>query len=64
MKKAFMVGCLLILAAVPTAFAQGGLKLGAGAFAGLSYPILQDDQANGTEFGFRGRLGRRLDSSS
>lgn len=31
-------------------------KLGAGAFGGLSFPLAQDDQAQGTEFGLRARL--------
>jgi hypothetical protein len=57
MKKAIVAVCLLILASVPTASAQDGPKMGVGAFAGLSIPILQDDQSQGMEYGFKGRYG-------
>lgn len=58
MKKAITVACLLMLVAATSAVAQsGGPRLGVGAFAGLSIPVLQDDQAQGTEFGFKGRVG-------
>ena len=57
MKKAIVAVCLLILVTVPSASAQDdGPKLGAGAFAGLSIPVLQDDQGQGMEYGFKGRL--------
>jgi len=56
MKKAFVAVCLLILAAASSASAQDdGSKLGVGAFAGLSIPVLQDDQGQGMEYGFKGR---------
>ncbi|HOP06113.1 MAG TPA: outer membrane beta-barrel protein [candidate division Zixibacteria bacterium] len=32
-------------------------KFGAGAFGGVSIPVVQDDQTNGTVFGARGRVG-------
>jgi len=46
--------CCVVLA--QAAAAQAPLKLGVGAFAGLNYPIIQDDQSSGTAFGFKGRL--------
>ena len=57
MKTVLVMGCLLILSAMPMAVAQDGPKLGVGAFAGLSIPILQDDQSQGMEYGFKGRYG-------
>jgi hypothetical protein len=57
MKKIVAVIGLLILTAVPSALAQSGLKLGAGAFAGISFPLIQDDQGQGMEYGFKGRCG-------
>ena len=57
MKKVTVMGCLLILSVVSVTLAQDAPKLGVGAFAGLSVPILQDDQTQGMEYGFKGRYG-------
>lgn len=57
MKTVLVIGCFLILSAVPLAMAQDGPKLGVGVFAGLSTPVLQDDQSQGMEYGFKGRYG-------
>ncbi|MEW5795098.1 MAG: outer membrane beta-barrel protein [Candidatus Zixiibacteriota bacterium] len=57
MRKLVAVISLLILTGVPSAMAQDGPKLGVGAFAGLSFPLVQDDQGQGIEYGFKGRLG-------
>ncbi|MEW6411745.1 MAG: outer membrane beta-barrel protein [Candidatus Zixiibacteriota bacterium] len=55
MKKAVVLIVLLLLVC-PLATAQTGVKLGVGVFGGLDAPVGQDDQAQGTVFGFRGRL--------
>jgi hypothetical protein len=57
MRKGFFIGLFLTLFALLSATAQPGTKLGAGAFAGLSFPLLQDDQSQGMEYGFKGRYG-------
>lgn len=57
MKTVLVIGCFLILSVVSLAVAQDGPKLGVGAFAGLSIPVLQDDQSQGMEYGFKGRYG-------
>jgi hypothetical protein len=57
MRKTVALIGLLILIAVPSVLAQPGLKLGVGAFAGISYPVIQKDQGQGSEFGFKGRCG-------
>ena len=57
MKRTILVGVLVALFALPSAMAQPGPKLGAGAFAGLSIPLIQDDQSQGMEYGFKARLG-------
>jgi hypothetical protein len=57
MRKTLLTGCVLVLAAATLAAAQPGPKLGVGAFAGLNFPALQDDQSQGMEYGFRGRVG-------
>jgi len=57
MRKGLVVGCLLALLLAPSVMAQGGPRLGAGAYFGLSFPILQDDQKSGTDFGLKGRYG-------
>ncbi len=48
----FSLVCLTSLAS-----AQSATKLGFGAFGGLSIPILQEDQGNGTEYGLKVRWG-------
>jgi len=48
-----IVGFVLLLAVSASAQAP---KLGVGAFGGLSMPVLQDDQSQGTMFGARGRF--------
>lgn len=50
-----LVVCFLLI--VASASAQTGVKLGVGANFGLNFPLIQDDQASGTEFGFKGRWG-------
>jgi len=57
MRKSVLIGLLLTLFSFPSAMAQPGPKLGAGVFAGLSIPLLQDDQSQGIEYGLRGRVG-------
>ena len=57
MKRVLMIGCVLVLSLATLTAAQPGPKLGVGAFAGLSIPLLQDDQSQGMEYGFRGRVG-------
>jgi len=57
MRKTLLTGCVLVLAMATLAAAQPGPKLGVGAFAGLNFPALQDDQSQGMEYGFRGRVG-------
>lgn len=46
---------LVLLAAVALS-AQSTIKFGVGANAGLRIPIVQEDQGNGSVFGFKGRL--------
>jgi hypothetical protein len=48
---------LLLTASICSAQTAPGPKLGAGAFFGMSFPVLQEDQGNGTEFGLKGRFG-------
>ncbi len=57
MRKGLIVACLLVLVASQATYAQEGPKFGVGAFFGLSFPLVQDDQARGTEFGFKARYG-------
>lgn len=57
MRKALVVLGLLILTGAPSVIAQDGSKLGVGAFVGLSFPILQDDQSQGIEYGLKARYG-------
>ncbi len=54
MRKIAMVTALLL--AMATLAGAQGLKLSAGAFGGLSLPVAQADQKQGTEFGLRARL--------
>jgi opacity protein-like surface antigen len=56
-RKSILIGFLLTLFAFPSVMAQPGPKFGAGVFAGLSIPLLQDDQSQGFEYGFKGRFG-------
>lgn len=55
MKQLSIVLGLVLLLAAPLALAQEGPKLGVGAWAGMSIPIVQDDQESGMVFGFMGR---------
>lgn len=54
-----MAVVLLMLPALAAAqtTSQTTTKLGVGGFAGLSIPVVQDDQESGTEFGLRVRYG-------
>ena len=52
MRKIFLSG-IVFLALISSASAAG---IGVGAFGGLSIPVIQEDQGNGTVFGVRGRL--------
>ncbi len=54
MKKLLMVTVGLLLLTQPAMAA--GISAGAGAFGGLGIPIAQDDQEQGTVFGFKGRI--------
>lgn len=54
MKKLLLLAiCVLLLS--QAGHAQG-VKLGVGAFGGVEFPLIQDDQASGTNFGFKGRV--------
>jgi len=55
-RKLLMVAGLVLLLAVPSALAQVGPKFGVGAWAGMSIPVIQDDQESGMVFGFMGRF--------
>lgn len=54
MRKELKVLLLVVLLAQPAL--AGGITFGVGAAVGLDYPIIQEDQARGTVFGFKGRL--------
>ena len=54
MRKELKVLLLVVLLAQPAL--AGGITFGVGVAAGLDYPIIQEDQARGTVFGFKGRL--------
>ncbi|MCP4684167.1 MAG: porin family protein [bacterium] len=57
MKQLIIVLGLVLLLAAPTVLAQDeGPKLGVGAWAGMSIPVIQDDQESGMVFGFMGRF--------
>jgi opacity protein-like surface antigen len=56
-RKSILIGFLLTLFVLPSVMAQTSTKLGAGVFAGLSIPLIQDDQSQGFEYGFKGRFG-------
>lgn len=56
MKQFIVVSALVLLIAAPPALAQEGPKLGVGAWAGMSIPVIQDDQESGMVFGFMGRF--------
>lgn len=47
---------LLTLLLIGAALSAQTPKIGIGGFAGLSIPVAQDDQASGSEFGFRARV--------
>src|SRR5512138_1352307 len=47
---------LVTLLLIGAALSAQTPKIGVGAFGGLSIPVAQDDQASGTEFGFRARV--------
>lgn len=53
MRAAVVLVTLLLIGAALSAQTP---KIGVGAFGGLSIPVAQDDQASGTEFGFRARV--------
>ena len=56
MKRTLMLAlCLLLLSQVASSQTPG-IKLGVGVFGGLNYPLVQNDQASGTVFGFKGRV--------
>jgi len=55
MKKGLIAACLLVLMAATATQAQGGVTFGVGVSGGLTYPIVQEDQGNGTMFAFRAR---------
>ncbi|MGD8605148.1 MAG: outer membrane beta-barrel protein [Candidatus Zixiibacteriota bacterium] len=54
MKRLLLVLCLLLCFSQVT-HAQGP-RIGVGAFGGLDFPIVQDDQGQGTVFGLRARI--------
>jgi len=55
-KQLIIVLGLVLLLAAPLVLAQEGPKLGVGAWAGMSIPVIQDDQESGMVFGFMGRF--------
>jgi hypothetical protein len=57
MRKGLIAACLLVIMTGSAAEAQTGTKFGAGAFFGLSWPVVQEDQSRGTEYGFKVRYG-------
>lgn len=57
MKKIIVAAAALCIAASATlAQPLPGPKVGIGAFGGLLFPLVQDDEGNGTVFGLRARL--------
>ncbi len=54
MKKLLLAAVGLLLLTQPVMAA--GISAGAGAFGGLAIPVVQDDQSQGTVFGFKGRV--------
>ena len=54
MNKLLMAAVGLLLLTQPVMAA--GISAGAGAFGGLAIPVVQDDQSQGTVFGFKGRV--------
>ena len=54
MKKLLILTTLSILAFSASAFAFG---FGAGAYGGATFPVVQEDQGNGTIFGLKGKFG-------
>lgn len=54
MKRLCLVIFLLVLL-TPLTHAQG-TRIGVGGFGGVNIPIVQDDQANGSIFGFKARV--------
>ena len=53
MRIVIVLATLLLIGAALSAQTP---KIGVGGFAGLSIPVAQDDQASGSEFGFRVRV--------
>jgi len=56
-RRVLIIVAVGLLMTAVTASAQPGVKLGVGGFAGLSIPVIQDDQESGSEFGFKARWG-------
>jgi hypothetical protein len=54
MKKLLLLLVALTLLIQPVSAA--GIKAGAGVFGGLAIPVAQDDQSQGSVFGFKGRV--------
>ncbi len=54
MKRILLV--FLAMAVLIPATSVSAQKLGIGAFGGINYPVLQDDQSSGTAFGVNARL--------
>ena len=54
MRKSLLVICIFLI--TMTSLSAQGLKFSAGAFGGVSIPVVQDDQAQGTVFGIMGRM--------
>ena len=54
MRKILLVLAVLLVAAPLTQ--AGPIKLGVGAYGGLNFPIIMDDQASGSVFGFHARV--------
>jgi len=57
MRKTLTALSLMILTGALPVLAQTGPGLGVGAYAGLNFPVAQDDQTRGAEYGFAGRFG-------
>ena len=54
MRKSLLIISILLIAV--TSLSAQGLKFSAGAFGGVSIPVVQDDQGQGTVFGVMGRM--------
>lgn len=57
MFRRLQLACLILLLSASFSLAQSPARFGIGAFGGISVPVLQFDQGNGSEFGLKARWG-------